>query len=874
MDYTRNNLDRLLNGSEHQVHTKIVRWMWYLAFAGMGAVVLMFVVLSFSDLPSVAQLENPRSEEATQVYGANGEVIGRYYTENRVPVTYDELSPNLVQALIATEDERYYSHSGIDFKALGRVAVKTVLLGQTSSGGASTITQQLAKLLFTGSAAQTDNVLERVVQKLKEWIIAVRLERRYTKNEIIQMYLNKFSFTYGAYGIKAASEIYFNTSQDSLELHEAAMLVGMLKNPSLYNPISRPDIARDRRNVVFMQMMKNNLIDQAEFDSLKALPNGLHYTRKTHIDGIATYFRMELAKEIKRILDRPENRKSDGSKYNIYTDGLKIRTTIDPELQRMAEEEMVKHMSGLQKELRKEWSRWKLDPWTYKSRSDKEVPVAVRQQTLERLIRETERYHEMRQQYFADDIAALEKRHELNFHDDDREIVRMATAHEHGKDSLEQLVARGYITRQQFEQYEKIMKSSDFLPLLDRWNAFRDKVDKAFNTPVEMRVFTYENERMEKDSVMTPLDSIKYHRFFLQTGILAVEPVTGHVKVWVGGINHKYFQYDHVHTNRQVGSTFKPFIYATAIDRLGFSPCYEVPDWAQTIAPGDGFFGLLKEWTPENFSGSYTGKMFSLKEGLRKSINTISVYLTKQIGDVRPVLGLVHNMGIDTSARYPNGRHRVPRTPSICLGATDLTVMEMTGAYTTFANNGTYNKPTYLLSIEDKNGREIYTSLPEERYALPQNANYVMVEMLRYAGTGLGNLKSDVGGKTGTTNDFVDGWFMGITPSLVVGTWVGGEDRWIHFRSASRGQGSHMAKPFFRSFIKRLEETEGLDYDPDARFYRPPGDLGIELDCSKYRTTSTPGDEGIENEFEEAPFSEDIFGDEALSPSRDTSVQQ
>lgn len=870
----RNILDRLLNGSEDPAHTKIVQWMWYLAFAAVAGVILLFIVLSFTDLPSVAQLENPRSEEATQIYGIDGEVIGRYYTENRVPVTFDELSPSLVQALVATEDERYYSHSGIDFKALGRVAVKTVLLGQESSGGASTITQQLAKLLFTGSAAQTDNVLERVIQKLKEWIIAVRLERRYTKNEIIQMYLNKFSFTYGAYGIKAASEIYFNKSQDSLELHEAAMLVGMLKNPSLYNPISRPEIARKRRNVVFMQMEKNKLITQAEFDSLKAMPNGLHYTRKTHIDGIATYFRMELAKELRDILDRPENRKSDGSKYNIYTDGLKIRTTIDPQLQRIAEEEMIKHMSGLQEELEKEWSRWKLDPWTYKSRSDKEVPVAIRQQTLQRLIRETERYQDMRQQYLADEVAALEKRFkDITFHSDDREIVRLVAAHEEGPDTLNQMVRYGYITTEQAEQYRRILKSEYFPSLRNSWNTFQAKIDEAFKTPVEMRVFTYETENLEKDTVMTPLDSIKYHRFFLQTGILAVEPITGHVKVWVGGINHKYFQYDHVRTNRQVGSTFKPFIYATAIDRLGFSPCYQVPDWPQTIAPGDGFFGLLQEWTPENFSGKYTGEMYTLKEGLRKSINTISVYLTKQIGDVNPVLGVVHNMGIDTSARYSNGRYRVPRTPSICLGATDLTVMAMTGAYTTFANNGTYNKPTFILSIEDKNGREIYTALPEERYALPQNANYVMVEMLRYAATGLGGLKSDIGGKTGTTNDYVDGWFMGITPSLVVGTWVGGEDRWIHFRSATRGQGSHMAKPFFRAFIKRLEETEGLDYDPEARFHRPPGDLGIELDCSKYRTGVPPGDEGMEDEFEEAPFSEDIFGDEALFPGRDT-IQQ
>ena len=874
MDYLRNILDRVLNGSENPVHTKIVRGMWYLALTGIAATLLTFIGLSFTDLPSVAQLENPKSEEATQIFASNGEVIGRLYTENRVPVSYDELSPNLVKALIATEDERYYRHSGIDFKALGRVAVKTVLLGQESSGGASTITQQLAKLLFTGSAADTDNSFERVIQKLKEWIIAVRLERRYTKNEIIQMYLNKFNFIYGAYGIKAASEIYYDTTQDSLELHEAAMLVGMLKNPSLYNPLRRPETAAQRRNVVFMQMQRNGLLSQEDVDSLSALPLGIKYARKTHIDGIATYFRMELAKDVKTILDRPENKKTDGSKYNVYTDGLKIYTTIDEEMQRIAEEEMIKHMAKLQKNLEVEWKRWKIDPWTYRSKSDKEIPVAYRLATLQRLIRETERYQSMREDYLADITQRIEKRfRDVSFHTDDREIVRMMLAREN-PDTLRQMVNNGWISKDQAALYRQIMDSEYFLQLHDRWNDFQDKAQKAFKAPVEMKVFTYENDEMEKDTVMSPLDSIKYHRFFLQTGILAVEPVTGYIKVWIGGINHKYFQYDHIRTHRQVGSTFKPFIYATAIDRLGFSPCYQVPDWAQTISPGDGYFGLLEDWTPENFSGTYTEEMFTLKKGLQQSVNTISVYLMKQIGDTDPVLGLIHNMGIDTSLRFPNGRYRVPRSPSICLGATDLTVMEMTGAYTTFANNGTYNKPTYILRIEDKNGRVIYEDLPEEHYALPQNANYVMVDMLRYAGTGLGNLKSDVGGKTGTTNDFVDGWFMGITPSLVVGTWVGGEDRWTHFLSSVRGQGSYMAKPFFREFIGRLEKTPGIEYDVNARFYRPPGDLGIVLDCAEYHH-AYPGfvPETEENEAEDI-FSEDIFGDEALQPRRDTTIQQ
>lgn len=873
MEPIRNIIDRFFNGSEHPIHKRAVHWMWYLTFAGIGAVILIFIILSFSKLPSVEELENPRSEEATQIFASNGEVLGRYYTENRVPVTFEQLSPNLVNALIATEDERYHKHSGIDFEALGRVAVKTVLLGQESSGGASTITQQLAKLLFTGQRATS--VPHRVLQKLKEWIIAVRLERRYTKDEIIAMYLNKFSFNYGAYGIKAASEIYFDTSQDSLQLHQAAMLIGMLKNPSLYNPIRRQEIAKDRRNVVFLQMMRNDMITPEAYDSLKTLPLGLNYTRQTHIDGIATYFRMELAKEVKRILDRPENKKSDGTTYDIYQDGLKIYTTIDPELQRIAEEEMVKHMASLQEELEKEWHRYNLDPWTYKSDSDKEVPVALRLQTLERLIRETERYQEMRQKHLTDILETVEARFDdFRFHGDDREVIRMIKETENPGYFTEQ-IDLGYMTPEQASSYRRIMKSELFPTLLQRYKAFQDKVDEVFDTPVEMKVFTYETENLEKTTTMSPLDSIKYHRFFLQTGILAVEPVTGFVKVWVGGINHKYFKYDHVRTNRQVGSTFKPFIYATAIDRLGFSPCYQVYDWAQTIAPGDGYFGLQEEWTPENFSGDYTGELYTLKDGLQRSINTVSVYLMKQIGDTQPVRGLVHNMGIDSSARYPNGRYRVPRAPSICLGSTDLTVMEMTGAYTTFANNGIYNKPTYILRIEDKNGRVIYEEIPEERAALPPNANFVMVEMLRHAATGMWGLESDIGGKTGTTNDFVDGWFMGITPSLVVGTWVGGEDRWIHFRSPTRGQGAHMAKPFFRAFLKRLEESETVEYDVEARFQRPPGDLGIELNCSEYQRT-TPGLEE-EEQFEEDIFSEDMFGDEALKKqeeTKDNGIQQ
>ncbi len=858
----RNIIDQFLNGTTNKTYKRLVKAMWFLTFAGIVGVFLLFLVLSFSDLPSVQQLENPRSEEATQIFGSTGEVIGRYYTENRVPVTYDQLDADLINALIATEDVRYFKHSGIDFKALGRVAVKTILLGDRSSGGASTITQQLAKLLFTGTPASG---LDRVVQKFKEWIIAVRLERRYTKEEIIAMYLNKYDFLYQGYGIKAAAETYFNTTQDSLSIEQAAVLVGMLKNSSLYNPISYPDNMLKRRNVVLKQMQKNNILTQAEYDSLKMLPLGLEYTRKTHIDGIATYFRMEMAKEIKRILSQPEYRKSDGSEYNIYTDGLRIYTTIDPKLQAIAEEEMTKHMGQLQEEFDNHWSRikrrTKKDPWTYVTKSETEAPLEIRQQTLDRLIRETERYQKLRESYLTEIIETLRRKfNDITFHSDDREIVRMMEERKN-PGALTNLVSLGYLPAKDAANYRRVMASDYFPDLVERWNIFQGQVEKVFNTPVEkMRVFSYSNKKMEVDTTMTPLDSIKYHRMFLQTGIMAVEPVTGYVKVWIGGINHKYFQYDHVRTNRQVGSTFKPFIYATAIAQMGLSPCFKVYDLPQTIQPGDGRFWLDEEWTPRNFDGQYTGELLTLKEGLRKSKNTVSVYLMKQIGDTQPVRGLVHNMGIDSSARYPNGRHRVPMAPSICLGSTDLTVFEMTGAYSTFANNGIYNRPTFLMKIEDKNGRTIYEEIPETRAALQPNANYVMVEMLRYSANVGPGYKSDIGGKTGTTNDFADGWFMGITPNLVVGTWVGGEDRWIGFRFPALGQGSHMAKPFFRAFLKRLENEPDIDYDKTARFHRPPGDLGIELDCMEYDRHDF---EFEEEEFQEDVFTEDMFGDEA-----------
>jgi len=835
-----------------------VTLIWRLFFIGIGMVLLIFILLSFSELPSVKELENPNNELASQIFSSNGTSVGNFYIENRVPVKFSELPPHLVNALIATEDERFYLHNGIDFEALGRVMIKTIVLRRESSGGASTLTQQLAKQLFTKNPSS--NTLERIVQKLKEWIIAVRLERNFTKEEIIALYLNKFSFINGAYGIKAASEIYFGKSQENLSVAEAATLVGMLQNPSLYNPLRRPDSVIKRREVVLKQMTKRGFITDLEYEKYRTQELGLNFKPRTHIDGIATYYRMELAKEVKEILSKSENFKSGNQPYDIYKDGLKIYTTIDADMQQLAEEAMIEHMAQIQKNFQREWG--KTDPWTYKSNSKLEISVATRQKTLLRLMRETEAYQAIRDKYLGDILPEISDKYEVKFPENDNLLdLLMEEAKQPG--TLQKRVTARLSNPRDVSIYLSILRDPIFYTLRKQWNLMQEKVKQHFSTPVAMRVFTYEKrnipqisekDRWEKDTIMSPMDSIKYHRQFLQTGILGVDPRTGHIKFWVGGINHKYFQYDHVEINRQVGSSFKPFVYATAIAAQGLSPCFQVQDVATTIAASEGQFGLIEDWTPHNFDNKYTGEMLTLKEGLKKSTNTVSTFLMKTIGNVDPVRGLIHNMGIDSSSRRNGtGELRVPKSPSICLGSADLSVMEMTGAYTTFANNGVFNRPLHILRIEDKNGKLIYEGYPEEKRAIPSDPNYVMVEMLKYAG-GMGALKSEAGGKTGTTNDFVDGWFMGITPGLVIGTWVGAEDKWVHFRTSSNGQGARMAKPFFVSFMKKLEEMKNIDYDASLRFLKPSGEFSIEMDCNKVNNANRINSSNVENEFGEEEF--------------------
>lgn len=840
------------NKKERSLYAVWVRRMWLGAVGLVVAVILFFVILSFLDLPDFQQLENPEFEKASRVYDNQGAEFGRYYTQNRVPVRFSDLNPHLVHALVATEDERFFEHSGIDLPALGRVLLGVITFNDNKGGG-STVSQQLAKLLFDRPALSNKSKVGRyatlVITKFKEWITAVKIEKSYTKEEIIAMYLNKFNFIYGAYGIKAASEIYFGKAQEELSVEEAATLIGMLKNPALFNPIRRPDTVIHRRMIVLNQMRKNAYITRAEYDSLRILPLEMsNFRRQTHAEGPAPYFRMELAKWLRNILDLEEYRKPDGTKYNIYRDGLKIYTTIDLDMQKIAEEEMLKHMEGVQSRY---WRIWEnRDPWTYDADATQR---RIRQQSLQTLVRRSPRYQMIREHILG--VVLNELSEETNIAPSDWDIENMLEESER-KGHLARLVSQKTISARRAADYRKIMGSRHWNALKENYMLFQQTVDKSFNTPVEMTVFAY-NEDGEKEVVMTPLDSIKYHRQFLQTGILAMDPRTGQIKTWVGGIDHRYFQYDHIQISRQVGSTFKPFVYATAIVLQGFSPCFPVVDQPYTIAPGDGEFGLLHPWTPVNADGQYTMETMTLYDCLRQSRNTCSVYLMQQLGNANVVRGLVHNMGIDSSTMRPDGEYRLPNQPSICLGAADLSVLEMTGAYATFANNGLYNKPYFVRLIEDENGAEIYRAVPEEHLALPPKANYVMVDMLKYAATNLPGIQSEVGGKTGTTNDYVDGWFMGITPSLVVGTWVGGEDPWIRFLSLLNGQGSVMAKPFFREFVKRLEGAENVDYESDARFYYPPGGPDIETNCEEYKQFERRQD--VED-FQENVIFEDEFG--------------
>jgi penicillin-binding protein 1A len=742
---------------------KYVTWLWLLLLAPIFSVFLMIFLISmgtFGQLPKVDELLNPKNNLATIVYSGDMKILGKYYSENRVNVNFNQLDKDLVDALIATEDARFYDHSGVDIKALGR-SVSGAFAGG-SKGGGSTITQQLAKMMFPREKLTK---MQLVTRKMKEWIIATRLEKLYTKEEILALYLNKFDFLNLAVGVKSASQIYFNRTQDSLKIEQAAMLVGMAKNPSLFNPIRHPDTTKHRRNVVMFQMVKYGYLSKQKYDSLKQLPLALSFHPEDHNEGPAPHFREYIRDNFMKAWCEKHINPETNEPYNIYRDGLRIYTTVDSRMQQHAEEAVEEHMQDLQKMFDKDLKQKKNAPFAWNV-SREEI-----KNMMDASIKRSDRY---------------------------RSAKRQGMAH--------------------------------------------DEIVATFYKPVPMRVYSL---RGEIDTVMTPFDSIKYYKGFLQTGFMAMEPQTGYVKAWVGGINHKHFKYDHVKVSkRQVGSTFKPFVYALAIQE-GYSPCHQVPNVRTCIALPDG-----KDWCPSNSDGpndKNAGKMLTLKKALANSINYITAWIMKQYGP-HPVVVLVKRLGITSE---------IPEVPSICLGTPDISVFEMVGALSTFANKGTYIQPTFITRIEDKNGKVLEEFIPAIDEVFSEEKAYAMIQLMRGVvdgGTGSRlrfrhKLTNQIAGKTGTTQKNADGWFIGLTPDLAAGAWVGGEDRSIHFNSMVEGQGATMALPIWGKFFSKVYADKHLRVSK-ADFPKPKNlDPNLELDCSKYDTRDDDGSNEI-NEFD------------------------
>jgi len=786
---------------------------WLLSLAGIIAAVALFVLIAKTQLPETSELENPQMEIATQILAEDGRELGKAFKLNREWMTFEEINPYVVDALVSTEDERFWTHSGIDARGTLRAFA---YLGK--KGGASTITQQLAKLFFT---QRSRSLPKRIWQKMKEWTIAIQFEKRYTKEEILAMYLNKYDFLYSAVGISSAAKTYFGKNQSQLTVDEAAVLVGMLKNPSIYNPKKYMENAVKRRNVVMMQMVKNDYLDRSEYDKLKQLPIDVSgFKREAHHDGIAPYFRATVIKDVRKILREDKYLKPDGTNYNIYTDGLKIFTTIDMDMQKHAEAAAKEHMAALQEKYFNRWDR--KDPWKYEAN---EAQRKQRQADLNRQVRESGRFKLLRSRYMNSVVSKLSADIEgVRLWDTD--IFRLFTASKNEK-HLDKLVRNKSIKNSQAKVYRKILDSKYWPQLKKQWLALQKESKKAFSTKRKMKVFAHGGNG-EKTVTMTPMDSIRYHNQQMQIGSVSVDPKTGYVKTWVGGIGHKYFQYDHVKSNRQVGSTFKPFIYSKAIIDLAISPCTKVQDVQYSIPANDPKFGLMNTWAPSNANGKFTGEYMTIKEGLKQSKNSISLYLMKEIGNTQEVRKFASDLGIP--------KEKIPNAPSICLGVPELNTMDLAGAYTAFADNGTYHKPLYISRIEDRNGKVIYVGRQSQRKAIHPAYNFVMIDMLKNAASFIKykyGFASEVAGKTGTTNDYRDGWFVGVTPDLVTATWVGGDREWIRFYNLADGQGGVMARPFFSKFLQRLEADPKVNYDKTLRFDVPENQV-VELDCSKH----------------------------------------
>ncbi len=701
----------------------------------------------FGKLPTFEELESPQTFLASEVYSSDGQVLGKYYVQNRSQIQYKDISPYVVNGLVATEDARFYDHSGIDLRSLFRVFIETLLLHHSSSGGGSTLTQQLAKMLFP---RQTNmGKIKLAFRKFKEWVIAAKLERQYSKEELITMYLNRFDFINNAVGIQSAARIYFNTSPDSLKIEQAAVLVGMEKNPALFNPVRHKALSFERRNVVLNQMMRYNYISQHKYDSLKKIPVALHFRPENPDEGLASYFREYLRDNFMRKWCETHP-KPDGSHYDIYKDGLKIYTTIDSRMQQYGEQAVEENCKTLQPCFFKEIKNRKNAPYDFR----------LTKSQIEDLINESER-------------------------------------------------------------------RSDRYRLLKEEGISDKEISKNFNTPAPMTLFTWRNSRHSLDTTMTPMDSIRYSKSFLQCGFVSIDPHTGYIKAWVGGIDHRYFKYDHVmEGKRQVGSTFKPFIYTLAVQN-GYSPCYKMPNVPITINYDN------QSWTPKNADKDDDGKIMTLKYALALSVDRIAAALTQDFTP-QAVIKIVRHMGITEP---------IDAVPSICLGTPEISVSDMVGAYCTYANKGIWIEPTFVTRIEDKNGRVLEQFTPKTDEAMSPQDAYVMLNMMEavvYYGTGV-RLRYkykfpstlSIAGKTGTTQNNSDGWFIGITPDLVSGCWSGFEDRAIHFENMEYGQGASEALPVWAYYMQKVCADHSINlYQGD--FQKPDKPVTIELNCDKY----------------------------------------
>jgi penicillin-binding protein 1A len=726
---------------------------WIIYFALIGLVVLFFTGVAsewFGPMPSFEELENPETNLASEIYSYDGELLGTYYIENRSNTQFRELPETMVQSVMAIEDIRFEKHSGVDLKALGRVAYG-VLTGNHKGGG-STITQQLAKNLFP--RGQNLTTFDLVMRKFKEWVTAIKLERNYSKQEIMAMYLNTVPFGSQSYGIKAAAKTFFNKQVDSLNLQEGALLAGVIKGPTWYNPVRNPETALKRRNVVLSQMLKYDFIEQQVYDSVSALPIDLsNYGIRDHKTGPATYFREILRMELREWCAR--NYKADGTPYNLYKDGLRIFTTIDSKMQQYAEEALIQHLkTDLQPAFYRHWEGYENAPFVFeKDKAEEEI-----ERLMELAMRWSERY--------------------------------------------------------------RVLREND-LPI--------DSIRKNFNTPTEMRIFSWDGEI---DTVMTPMDSILYYKHFLQGGLLSMEPTTGHVKAYVGGIDYRHFKYDHVKlTRRQVGSTFKPFLYTLAMQEGEFSPCSKVANvqYSVDLVTGD-------IWSPRNSSDKRIGEEVTLKWALANSNNWISAYLIKRYSP-QSVIKIARKMGVEAD---------LDPVPAIALGSADISLWEMVGAFNTFANKGVFIEPIMVTRIEDKYGNIIEEFIPDKQEAMSEETAYLMLDLMKgvvMSGTGIRlrykyGFTNPIAGKTGTTQNQSDGWFLGITPELSTGVWVGAEDRSVHFRTIALGQGANMALPIWAIYMQKVLEDPELDIST-GDFEPPIEPLSVEIDCEKWEKNRT-----------------------------------